>query len=128
VLDAGARSCISTSVVKPGGDPPLGHQCGGVSGIAATSGAASDLTNGVEYAVGVAAVDQVGNVGKLSNNVCVVPVEVTDFFELYRGDGGGGGGGFCSVSARRVPAPVWLIGLVGALAMARGARRLRGRR
>ena len=88
------------------------------------------LINGIDYTVAISGVDAVGNVGQLSNNVCVVPVEVTDFFELYRQDGGKGGGGFCSVSRRPNRAPFGLFAIVGAaapfkLAPSEGARGVR---
>ena len=127
-VDAGPASCVAGSVVRPGKPPPSGHVCGSVSGIAATNGTVSHLTNGVEYVIGVSAIDQVGNVGVLSNNVCVVPVEVTDFFELYRAAGGGGGGGFCSISRFGGAPPAWLLSMLGTVAVAGAVRRLRRRR
>lgn len=90
------------------------YKCGNVSGRATSTGTASGLTNGTEYAVAVAAVDQVANIGKLSANQCATPVEVTDFFELYRAAGGKGGGGFCSFGPfRRGPVvPLSIAALV----------------
>jgi hypothetical protein len=51
----------------------------------------------VRYSVAVAAIDGVGNAGKLSNVTCQTPSPVDDFFQVYRDAGGQGGGGFCSV-------------------------------
>jgi hypothetical protein len=78
------------------------------------------LTQGVEYGVSVAAVDQVGNVGLLSNTVCEVPVDIPD-------QSGGWVGGLCSMSHRRVPSPVWPSPVLGALIGTRAVRRIRRR-
>lgn len=100
------------------------YKCGEVTGRSADNGVASGLANGTEYAVAVAAVDQVLNVGKLSVNQCATPVNVTDFFELYRLYGGKGGGGLCSFGPRQQGPMIPLA--VGALVL--GARLLRRRR
>jgi hypothetical protein len=73
--------------------------CGTESSHTARRGYALGLVNGSEYAVAVAAVDQLGNPGELSNVACGVPEPVTGFYEEYKGDGGEGGGGFCGLSA-----------------------------
>lgn len=95
--------------------------CGSV-GSTNTSGEARPLNNGTEYAVAVAGVDALGNIGPLSNVACGTPKAVTDFFEAYRNAGGSGGGGFCAIAAR--PAP----GAAALLVAAFAARRLRRRR
>jgi hypothetical protein len=128
--DAGglaSESCDPNSVLKPGGLPDEAYNCGS-SGRNASDGTAQGLTNGTTYVVAVAAVDTVGNVGRLSANVCEVPVNLTDFYELYRGRGGLGGGGICSVSSVR-PGTVstWLLSLVGIFVGAGAVRRLRRR-
>jgi hypothetical protein len=56
------------------------------------------LTNGLPAAVGVRAVDEFGNVGPLSEVFVAIPKDVTDFFELYRQQGGQEDGGFCFVA------------------------------
>jgi hypothetical protein len=63
------------------GDPFQGAQDVGVSGF----------ENGRTYAVGVAAVDVIGNPGALSPLACATPVASDDFFEVYRRAGGQGG-------------------------------------
>jgi hypothetical protein len=82
------------------------------------------LTNGTTYAVGIAAFDDLGNIGPLSTTACGKPVIVTDFYELYGLSGGKGGGGFCSVS-RQSGTSLGL--LVGAGAVAWVVRRRRAR-
>lgn len=111
---ADGSSC-ETSVLVPGEVAPAAvKDCGSTSATAKTSGQTDDeLTNGVWYAVAVAAEDKIGNVGVLSNISCAQPQEVTGYFEAYRAAGGQAGGGFCSFApARRGALP-----LLGALAL-----------
>jgi hypothetical protein len=83
--------------VVAGARPDPAYYCGNTRSDFASSGSASGLANGTGYAVAVAGVDEIGNVGELSEVVCGSPEVVDDFFELYRRNGGKGGGGFCSV-------------------------------
>lgn len=127
-------NCTTNSVLQPGVSPvlptPLDHyMCGSVNGIAATTGKVSGLINRVRYVFSVAAVDHVGNIGVFAaNNACATPVEVTDFFELYKAAGGKGGGGICSISnvGGRTRTGILLAG--GVLALAFAARRSLRRR
>jgi hypothetical protein len=57
------------------------------------------LTNGQFYAVAIAAVDQNGNSGLLSNVACLDPEPTRDFFDTYAAAGGSGGGGYCAYGA-----------------------------
>jgi MYXO-CTERM domain-containing protein len=94
---------------RPAADTPL---CGS-TGKGAGDGRATGLQNGVLYAVGVAAVDALGNRGKLSNVTCGTPEVVEDFFEIYRASGGKGGGGFCGLSSQASDAPgAWVAALM----------------
>ena len=54
------------------------------------------MTNGTTYAIGVAAYDNLGNVGPLSTMICVTPGPIDDFFSVYRDAGGKAGG--CELS------------------------------
>lgn len=81
----------------PGPDLPV---CGETSSSNATRAFARGLNNGQEYALAVAAVDDLGNAGTLSNVACGIPAPVDEFYEDYKRFGGGGGGGICSVSPR----------------------------
>ena len=85
-----------TTVLIAGTVPDEAYRCGSAS-LTASSGYAKGLENNVTYSVGVAAVDKIGNVGKLSNVTCLAPRPVDDFFKVYRQRGGRAGGGFCTV-------------------------------
>jgi hypothetical protein len=115
----GAALCPTSTVLIPG-QLPSGASCGSSR---SPKGVATGLPNGVESTVGIAAFDQVGNLGKLSDLVCDTPNPIDDFFKLYRQAGGQAGGGFCSVGG--VPAaPLFGVGLLGT-AMALALRRRR---
>lgn len=127
--DAGStttqQSCVTGGPLTTGAVPDATYQCGSVAGRISHDGTADGLTNGVDYAVAIASVDQVGNVGKLSANQCATPVNVTDFFELYRLDGGKGGG-LCSFGppSRRMPlVPLSVASLVIGVSMLRRRRK-----
>jgi hypothetical protein len=105
---ASGESCASGLADEQIPDASL--QCGEIAGQSATRATAKDLSNETSYAVGIAAVDSVGNVGPLALGAsCVTPREVTDFYEAYVASGGKGGGGFCSFGVKR---PGSLAGLV----------------
>src|SRR5690606_12210252 len=77
------------------------YECGKIVGRSARRGEAGDVENGTQYAVAVAAYDTVGNLGALRvSSRCLMPQEVTTFYEGYRNAGGKGGGGFCAYSSR----------------------------
>jgi hypothetical protein len=109
-VDGGTPSCGSPTLTDE-------NACGGALGGSVTSGQTSALTNGVSYAVAVAAQDLFKNYGPLSDSTCARPEPVTGFFEAYRDAGGQGGGGFCSIGAGRSSAlagfgALTLLGLV----------------
>ena len=58
----------------------------------------TDLQNGVPAAVSLRSTDQFGNEGDFGNVLFQTPREVTDFWELYRQQGGAEDGGFCFVA------------------------------
>jgi hypothetical protein len=119
--EGGNPSCPSDALV-PGKRPSSEYECGSIDTKTGTSMEATGLMNGVNYAVAVAAVDDVGNSGPLSRVACGTPQPVNDFFELYRQAGGKGGGGFCALGAD--PRPGALLAFVTAL----GALLVRRRR
>lgn len=93
--NVGDGSCTSDQLV-PNVLPPSELQCGRVGGRGTREASTDRLENGVEYAIAVAGIDRVGNVGRLSPLACGTPQPVTSFFEAYREAGGRGGGGFCA--------------------------------
>ena len=93
------------------------------------SGGSGPLVNGHQYAIAVAAYDDDGNVGALSNLGCQTPAPVTDFFDKYSEDGGLAGGGFCSLEAPGAPIAGPVFGLcLGTALVAYGRRRSRRNR
>ncbi|MCA9644953.1 MAG: hypothetical protein H6718_27760 [Polyangiaceae bacterium] len=119
---AGSTSNCQASVLVPGEIPPSEYKCGETTNSIATSGTVKDLANGTEYTVGVAAVDDLGNVGTLSDLACATPEPVDDFYEVYRRAGGEGGNGYCSINQSSAP------GMLGLVLVAMGALVWRRRR
>lgn len=99
----------------------INYECGRVLGRSARRGQAKDVTNNINYAVAVAAIDNVGNSGQLKVfDECLMPQEVTTFFEGYEEAGGKGGGGFCGFDTKSSGRLFWLLALsAGALSVRR---------
>jgi hypothetical protein len=112
---AGGSGCAGTTLVA-GMRPPADANERGQTGISATSGEASGLTNGVTYACGVAGFDKLFNVGNLSELVCATPEPVNGYFKQYRAAGGKGGGGYCTF-ARNAATPAAVLTPLAALAL-----------
>lgn len=125
--DTPATAACGSGALVPGERPDERYRCGSVEGATASRANAKRLNNGVEYAVGVAAVDNVGNVGRLSDVACGTPHSLDDFFEVYRRAGGNGGGGYCAASRQGRPGTLALA-MMGALVLAGVLRQRRGRR
>jgi hypothetical protein len=90
-------------VLQAGERPPTPKQfsCGTTTSDSLRTGT---LQNNVNYAVGVAGQDALGNSGAISPIECAAPFAVDDFFEICSREGCPGGGGFCSLSpGRRAP-------------------------
>jgi hypothetical protein len=153
VIDAGAagsntNQCTSTVVVPGGGTTtsngdggsvttggtqtiiPGAYQCA-TADVTTTTIQVGNLSNGTKYTIGVAAVDQYGNVGPVSNVLCdqsTTPEPVNDFWQVYKSDGGQAGGGFCALEAVGAPggsAAVFGGGLVAAIGAIVARRRRR---
>ncbi|HSQ62259.1 MAG TPA: hypothetical protein VLM85_03565 [Polyangiaceae bacterium] len=87
------------------------------------------LTNGVSYAIAVAAFDSFQNDGQLSSVVCASPAAIDDFWKKYREEGGTAGG-FCALQAVGGPGGMpfgALVMIVAGAAIARYRRRRSGR-
>lgn len=123
----GSTDTCTSSAFVAGMDPSGLVECASVPGITSIEAQAPGFDVGVLGAVAIAAYDNVGNVGKLSNIVCATPEEVTDFFEAYKAAGGQAGGGcYCHLGRGEVSS-------LGLLAFALGLaglvwRRKRGAR
>jgi hypothetical protein len=85
------------------------------------------LINGHQYALAVAAFDDDGNVGLLSNLACQTPAPVVDFWNEYGRAGGLAGGGFCTLQGAGIPAFGSVFGVGVGLAAVAFARRRRRR-
>jgi hypothetical protein len=64
------------------------------------------LTNGKQYYFAMVAVDKNENESVLSDLQKATPVEVEDFFERYKGQGGGEQGGFCFIATAAYGSPM----------------------
>ena len=130
--DAGTDGGTGGRIV-PSADFNARYQCGSLTGntgsaLIADSVGGKPLTNFTTYAVAIAAIDQFGNVGPLSNVFCEKPEPTTDFWENYKNAGGEAGGGFCSVEAAGLPVgSIAVTGIFG-LALVGALRRRRKRR
>lgn len=129
---AGADNDFPGPERNPGPD----FECGSLTGQLVVDGSVKTLgerydgarmENDVLYAVRVAGVDDYDNIGDFSSIACGIPKAVSEFFEVYRQNGGKGGGGFCAL--RRGYAPNSTQGLVLLLCSAAAwlARRSRRR-
>lgn len=118
----GATAACGSGVLVAGAAPPdRQYRCLPLEGddpLSATDAlSVTGLKNGTVYAMAIAAVDDLGNPGVLSEVVCASPREVDDFFDVYRAAGGSGGGGLCSVQ----PYGIGLGGAFGFGAIVAGA-------
>jgi MYXO-CTERM domain-containing protein len=116
--------------IVPDADFNKKYQCGSLVGntgsaLIADSIDGQPLENFKEYAVAIAAIDQFGNVGPLSNVFCEKPEPTTDFWENYKAAGGGAGGGICSVDGAGLPVGSFTVMSVFGLAALGTLRRRR---
>jgi hypothetical protein len=90
-------------------------------GASTAGGTITGLVDGVPYAIAIAALDRVGNVGALSTSRCAPPEATADFWDRYRAAGGSAGGS-CAIGTSGAAAPALL-----ALALLLVARLVRSR-
>lgn len=106
----GTNPNCGTGALVAGEFPPIENACTGElngPGVSVTG-----LANDTVYAIGIAAVDELGNPGQLSEIVCISPIPVDDFFDNYRAAGGQGGCiGGCAVANDGVPTSALVVGL-----------------
>jgi hypothetical protein len=94
-----------------------------INGTSNASGTIQGLTNGDSYDVAVAAFDQFGNAGTISNVVCASPAPIDDFWKVYNQDGGSA---FCAlevVGKRGGGAAAALVSIAGIIFLRRRRRR-----
>jgi hypothetical protein len=121
-FDAGATVPVTPAGIS---EIPASFLCspflaGSATGMAPLTG----LKNFDHYVFGVAAVDQLGNVGPVGNLVCGTPGPIADFWYDYVNDGGLAGGGYCALEGVGMPAG----GACMAIGVGLGAIGLRRRR
>jgi hypothetical protein len=83
------------------------------------------LQNHITYLVGIASIDDRGNVSEISQVTAQQPIPTVDFYRDYRADGGTADGGFCAAAAPGGHAGGWLVIGVLAAGLALVARRRR---
>jgi uncharacterized protein (TIGR03382 family) len=101
-------------------DTSVGHaaETSSLNADVTTTDDGKALVNGNTYTVQILANDVYGNISALSDNAQATPVNILDFYQLYRQDGGSAtGGGGCSSAG----AATWIAVL--ALAVGIAARR-----
>jgi MYXO-CTERM domain-containing protein len=82
------------------------------------------LQNHITYLVGIASVDDRGNISEIGEVTAQQPIPTVDFYRDYRADGGSAEGGFCAV-APSGGAGGWLVAAVLAAGLALLVRRRR---
>jgi hypothetical protein len=128
-------SSVPTGAVGISTIPPQ-YLCGQVGGNTTSSlnvttlgfDGSPTIKDGVEYAVTVAAFDDDGNVGIISDLSCVTPSPVIDFWTAYTMAGGQAGGGFCALQGAGMPVSSSLFGIGMGATVVGIARRRRRRR
>ena len=93
------------------GTSPLTRKCATVTGGGTTSTRVENLTNGTQYDLQVTAETSGGNESPRSNTVTGTPVQVDDFWRLYKNAGGQEEGG-CAGGAAGLVAILALVPLV----------------
>jgi hypothetical protein len=117
---ASAVGECGTPTTLVAGQVPTGASCGQRATTPVVT--SSTLVPGYRYLIGVAGVDNVGNVGPLSALVCSAPSDVDDFWSDYLANGGQAGGG-CSLTDVAHENALAVGGWMLVLAVALGRRR-----
>jgi hypothetical protein len=76
------------------------YLCSGLIPATSNSYRITGLQNGIQYGVGVAAVDRYGNVSTSSNVAYGMPIPTVDFYADYKDAGGSAQGGFCALASQ----------------------------
>lgn len=123
---SGSSGSIDVSSIScPSGGDAGAAICSQVIGTTNSKGTISGLTNGTSYVVAVAAFDQFGNAGAVSNASCSTPQPIDDFWKIYNQDGGNASCALEVVGTRGGGAAAALMSIVGLvfLRRRRAARR-----
>jgi len=120
-LESSGSGCSAPGFLSTGPDSTVNSFTVGANSSEATI---NGLTNGTSYAVAVAAQDAFLNPGTISSPSCQTPIQLNDFFETYRNDGGLAGGG-CSLDMLGAPAGGATVAVVAFSSMLALARRRR---
>ncbi len=104
------------------------YLCSGLIPAVSNSYRITGLQNGIQYGVGVAAVDRYGNIGAIANVVYGVPIPTVDFYAEYKDDGGSGQGGFCALVSQHARPGVLTVLCLAALGLVLHLRRRSRRR
>jgi hypothetical protein len=89
------------------------YLCSGLLPSTSNSYRIEGLQNGINYGVGVAAIDKYQNASVISDLVYAMPIPTVDFYTEYKNDGGASQGGYCAAaSGQRSPGLLALGGFV----------------
>ena len=89
------------------------YLCSGLLPSTSKSYRIEGLQNGINYGVGVAAIDKYKNASVISDVQYGMPIPTVDFYTEYKNDGGASQGGYCAAaSGKRSPGLLALGGLV----------------
>lgn len=94
----GFRVYCTPNATAPAAGTPITNRCADITGQGTTSTRVNGLSNGTEYAIEVTAVTLSGNESAHSDRALGTPIEIQDFWRLYRTDGGQEQGG-CAAGA-----------------------------
>ncbi|WP_216636014.1 hypothetical protein [Pajaroellobacter abortibovis] len=118
--------CSNVVFIDPGS--PLGKfqkadpkwECARTLGSVMSSITIRNLELGQPYVVSLAGIDSLGNMGSLTEGICVTPVQTKDFFTVYKEQGGQAGGQCAAVyPGSTVRSAVQGIGWMGMIWLAR---------
>ncbi len=122
-FDTTGITCFAASQTEAGAAISAnGGVCSQIYGVTTNKGTIQGLQNGTQYDVAVAAFDQFGNSGSISQTVCASPEPINDFWTQYNKDGGNAYCALGFVGTRGGGIAAALMSIIGALFVARRRR------
>ncbi len=122
-----AAVAAATSTGGPFSNLDPRYLCSGLIPAVSNSYRITGLQNGIQYGVGVAAVDRYGNIGAIANVIYGIPIPTVDFYSEYKTAGGSAQGGFCALerwhSRRSAAVGIGLAGLALMLVVRRRSKK-----